>query len=657
MAKEPSIKIFVTYKEKHEILKSDIFIPMQTGRAISTDVFDNMIGDDTGDNISSLNDYFCELSSIYWVWKNYDKIGNPDYVGFMHYRRHLSFNTTEFFNECIYGLVHHTNIDDNYLKKYCLTDDKILEIVKKNDMIVANKYDVRRINFNNVYEHYKLSSSKLHIEDYDKMLEILGKKYPSFISDAEYYNSNPYGYFTNIFVMKKNLFVDFCKWYFDILFDFYEYIKEKKYTQQEIRLYVSEWLFGIYMVHMYRQKKYSIQELQRTIIDQPNCSENITPLNGNKNAICLACDQNYASKVAVTIQSIIQNSSKVKQYEIVILSSNIDIPTKEKLLSMSQKNISIRFFDIDGYISKYSQEIFREIAHFSKAIYYRLFLPQIFRKYNKVCYLDCDLILQTDIQFLLDQNLEGKCVAVVRDTEACRLLYTEKWWQEYYFNKLNFSEDDIYFNSGVMVFDIKRCLQIELTSKCISLLSSNNDYLWPDQDVLNLVLRNDAKYLNIKWNFEWHLPIYDSNYSDHLEYSVYKEYFLASQKPSIIHYAGGIKPWNFPEYKYSELWWKYARNTCFYEELLKKLNTDINNTRSDIASLQGNIDNLRNDFSNIHFPNINNHFLVLENRLNYLEKKKKSIKIKLLFYYIISMFSFGKLYENIRCKIEKLKIK
>ena len=73
-----SAKIFVTYKDRHKILKSNIITPIQTGRAIAREVFEEMIGDDTGDNISHLNDKYCEASAMYWAWKNYEKIGNPE---------------------------------------------------------------------------------------------------------------------------------------------------------------------------------------------------------------------------------------------------------------------------------------------------------------------------------------------------------------------------------------------------------------------------------------------------------------------------------------------------------------------------------------------------------------------------------------------------
>ena len=87
-----SIKIFISYHDEHPLIQSDILTPIQTGCADAPKLFKGMLRDDTGDNISQHNRKYCELTAQYWVWKNYDKIGNPDYVGFMHYRRHFMFD-------------------------------------------------------------------------------------------------------------------------------------------------------------------------------------------------------------------------------------------------------------------------------------------------------------------------------------------------------------------------------------------------------------------------------------------------------------------------------------------------------------------------------------------------------------------------------------
>ncbi|EOH7902799.1 DUF4422 domain-containing protein, partial [Campylobacter coli] len=102
----PSIKILIGYHKPAVLFKDEILTPIHLGRALATQaskdgemskedfewMCENMIGDDTGDNISYLNRYFAEFSGLYWAWKNYSRLSNPDYIGFMHYRRHFIFD-------------------------------------------------------------------------------------------------------------------------------------------------------------------------------------------------------------------------------------------------------------------------------------------------------------------------------------------------------------------------------------------------------------------------------------------------------------------------------------------------------------------------------------------------------------------------------------
>lgn len=94
--KKPTVKILVGYHRPAVLLKDEVLTPIHLGRALATEaskdgsmskedyqwMLDNMIGDDTGENISEENRKYCELTALYWAWKNYDKLGNPDYVNF-----------------------------------------------------------------------------------------------------------------------------------------------------------------------------------------------------------------------------------------------------------------------------------------------------------------------------------------------------------------------------------------------------------------------------------------------------------------------------------------------------------------------------------------------------------------------------------------------
>ncbi len=86
MARDLKI-ILVTHKE-YDFPNAKYYIPIQVGKALSSHKL-NIQGDDVGDNISIKNSSFCELTALYWVWKN-NFIGDSDYVGFVHYRRYFS---------------------------------------------------------------------------------------------------------------------------------------------------------------------------------------------------------------------------------------------------------------------------------------------------------------------------------------------------------------------------------------------------------------------------------------------------------------------------------------------------------------------------------------------------------------------------------------
>lgn len=102
--KEKNIKILVAYHKPDVLIQSDILQPIHVGRSLlkkkcDTKSIENlkilqeeMIGDDTGENISDKNDSYNEMTAIYWAWKNYGALGDPDYIGLMHYRRHFYLN-------------------------------------------------------------------------------------------------------------------------------------------------------------------------------------------------------------------------------------------------------------------------------------------------------------------------------------------------------------------------------------------------------------------------------------------------------------------------------------------------------------------------------------------------------------------------------------
>ena len=135
MEKDTKIKLLVCYHKPSELLKDEIFTPIHVGRALAKKRMDtksesyqwmmkNLIGDDTGENISEKNGSYNEMTALYWAWKNYKELGDPDYIGLMHYRRHFILQEGEI------DVVHFDQMGEHYFDQIHYSPEKMKKLVK-----------------------------------------------------------------------------------------------------------------------------------------------------------------------------------------------------------------------------------------------------------------------------------------------------------------------------------------------------------------------------------------------------------------------------------------------------------------------------------------------------------------------------------------------
>lgn len=238
--KQPKIKILVAYHKDSPIVKTDCLIPIQVGRSLAKEKLD-MIGDDTGDNISSKNPNYCELTALYWAWKNQDKLDNPDYLGLFHYRRLFDFNDCDepFFYD----------FSKKTCDKFGWNDEKIIKYCQNYDIISAPIVDVHPpFKENKTISVKKLYKISHRLSDLKTTIKIIKEKYPEYYQTTkDYINSKKSSYF-NMSIMKKEIFNDYCNWLFDILFEV-----EKRITipsdpyQSRVFGFLGERLLNIYI--------------------------------------------------------------------------------------------------------------------------------------------------------------------------------------------------------------------------------------------------------------------------------------------------------------------------------------------------------------------------------------------------------------------------
>lgn len=229
------LKIFVIYhKPTDKILKNEVFEPIMAGNALGNKIDSSKnankmdyLSDDTGDNISSKNLLFNELTAIYWVWKNYEKIGSPENVGFCHYRRFFIFSK-------LHKSYYETSGDKDILKETNYSNDVVDKLLDSCDFIAP--IPSKR---NSVRQNYKLAHSPRDIEIVE---EIIKNNYKDFIPSFNNYFDGKKAYFHNMFIFKREEFFRYCEWIFAILFQF-----EKQITTDNHRLYISERLTGVFI--------------------------------------------------------------------------------------------------------------------------------------------------------------------------------------------------------------------------------------------------------------------------------------------------------------------------------------------------------------------------------------------------------------------------
>lgn len=569
-----NIKIYNGFHADCELIDTNIVKPLLLGADFNKSNIEGVAKDNTGDNISDKNKMYCELTGQYWMWKNVE----CDYIGFFHYRRQMIFNDNYDSKVSEWGLVNFDAYDNNVVEKLGLTDENIEAYVKDYDLILPKKWDVTNANSKNMYEHYEKSSQYLHIEDLEIATKILLEKYPEYKDVIENEHVATEGYFTNIFLMKKEIYNKYCEWLFDILEEAEKQIDATYYNQQEYRVtgYIAEWLCSVYFTNLQNiNPELRVKHLNRTMMSFDNAP--IKPLNvENAIPVVFAGDDAYVPYILVAIQSIMDNLDNKYYLDTIILSDKISRRSTLRINDYVKgfKNLSIRVKEINDYNDMTIS------LHMNKMTMYRFLIPDIMKEYGKIIYLDGDLVLNDDLSKMYNIDLQGKGLGAVpclafkamyaKNIGADRHVYKGKI-RDYMAKYIGINDKNCqkYFNAGVLIMDLNVFRNMKFKKNTDKYIESRNGRIWfNDQDILNYFFQEKYIELDRKWNT---MTINFNHVKEYLPVANMEEYIKAFKNPSIVHYAGGIKPWLDCDAEYSEYFWKYARKTNVYEKLLKDM--------------------------------------------------------------------------------------
>ena len=235
------IKIIVAAHKLYKMPKDEMYLPLQVGAKGKESI--GFLRDDTGENISEKNPYFCELTGIYWAWKNLD----CSYIGLCHYRRYFTFKR-------------HILKNENYKFNIVANEREIREKLNKVDVLLPKK---RRYFIENLYSHYKHT---MYIEPLDETRRILLERYPQYIEEFDRLKKRTSAHMFNMLIMKKEIFDEYCTWLFDILFELEKRIDLNQYDAFHSRFFgrISELLLDVWVnTKNIKYQEIDIMDMQR----------------------------------------------------------------------------------------------------------------------------------------------------------------------------------------------------------------------------------------------------------------------------------------------------------------------------------------------------------------------------------------------------------
>lgn len=219
-----NVKILVATHKEYAMPQDSIYLPVHVGKQLSS-ISLPWIGDNTGDNISSKNPFFCELTALYWAWKNLD----ADFIGLVHYRRHFTKHRLFLFSRNKFP--------------YILNSTDVERLLKSTSVILPKP---RNYFIETNYSHFIHAHPA---ESLELTQHILKEKYPKYLTSYEQVMKRTKAHRFNMMIMKKDIYDSYCNWLFDILFELENRLDISSYNTYNKRIFgfISERLLDVFI--------------------------------------------------------------------------------------------------------------------------------------------------------------------------------------------------------------------------------------------------------------------------------------------------------------------------------------------------------------------------------------------------------------------------
>ena len=254
----------------------------------------------------------------------------------------------------------------------------------------------------------------------------------------------------------------------------------------------------------------------------------------NKIPIAMATDNNYIYPTIIAMTSMLENKKESTNLDFyIMISGQVSEENRNRLNELTNiyKGCSVELINLRDKFS----DAYAGAGNFQGAAYYRLILPSLLSEYDKILYLDGDIIVRKDLWDM------GQWM----------------WAGQDYAYRLGIEDIRQYINSGILVMNLQKMREDNMEKKFSDFVPEleSRGLMYPDQDILNATCYDKIKFISPEYNTMQNLVfvndaqgIYDS-----------QEWERARTDPAIIHYAGVNKPWKGYDCRFYDEWDKYRK--------------------------------------------------------------------------------------------------
>lgn len=240
-----NVKILVAHHKPGLIIKSEMYLPIHVGKALSN--YDLEIqGDNTGDNISRYNPTFCEMTAVYWGWKNLD----ADYIGLCHYRRFFTFQRISLADSALrklkYAFFSSLGNIFRHGADYAYTDQIQSNVQLFEQNAISFEEQLYKCLDNNSYDVIVPTPYHFACRDNDSFFSVIGRDHITILKELVNENYPEYSslvtdvlksntlFAANMAIFSRVLFHEYCNFIFPILMDHLEVVKSRGWCNEPL---------------------------------------------------------------------------------------------------------------------------------------------------------------------------------------------------------------------------------------------------------------------------------------------------------------------------------------------------------------------------------------------------------------------------------------